>query len=386
MKTPLYFALPSQSLKRVNNISKKQLKAKKRSLKKQKRPKNIWTSQEDKLLLQLIDIHGPSHWSLIASSMNNREGKQCRERWHNHLNPNILKDNWSDEEDLRLYLLFRLYGSKWSILSFLFSGRTDNSIKNHWNSIMKKKIKPFEFLVKTLLESNHPKDLSLLNSNLLERIRRGELDNKGCRKGRTRNYVSFFAKNNLQDFVCQSNASELAEHLPTDSDQPAEPQDQLTSPQKNVSKASQPNFLQLFSSQNDLFQIQTVDYMLPCQMTPNSLCEKSNRLSPVETTANCHKTSSFLPVNDKISAFCTGFMGFEISMSHSPFINIGMQSIHSESQSEFVKTEFRNLVTPTKGIFDFSNGKFSGSKSSFKHDCLLSNFKSLDVSKSLDYS
>ena len=404
MKAPLSASLPTPSPKRVPCISKKQQKTKKRVPKKPKRPKNIWTPSEDTLLLQLITLHGPAHWSLIASSMNGREGKQCRERWHNHLNPNILKDNWTDEEDLRLYLLYRLYGSKWSILSFLFSGRTDNSIKNHWNSIMKKKIKPFEQLVKSLLEFNCPEGLSPLNANLLARIRRGEIDNKGCRKGRTRNYVGFFAKNNLQEFVCQSNASELDEqdvhikpHINPQGDYYTQPNidplftlkeyDQLFSPRKNTSKNNHPNFPRLFS-QTDLSQNPQVDYHPPLQMTPNSLCHKSSKQSPIETTANCRKTTSFLPVNDKITAFCTngGFLGFEISMSHSPFINLGLQSIHSDSHGEFLKAEFRNLVTPTKGIFDFSNGKFSGSKSSFKHDCLLSNFKSLDVSKSLDYS
>ena len=76
----------------------------------------------------------------MADYLPGRTGKQCRERWCNHLCPNINKSPWSLEEEILLLLIHNKKGNKWSEISKYLNGRTDNTIKNHWNSSMKKKI------------------------------------------------------------------------------------------------------------------------------------------------------------------------------------------------------------------------------------------------------
>jgi len=94
--------------------------------------------QEDEILTNMVNLHGPKRWSLIADSLEGRVGKQCRERWHNHLNPDVRKDAWAPEEDELIFELVDKLGTKWASISKHLSGRTDNSIKNRYYSSLKK--------------------------------------------------------------------------------------------------------------------------------------------------------------------------------------------------------------------------------------------------------
>ncbi|PAN16651.1 hypothetical protein PAHAL_3G074900 [Panicum hallii] len=102
--------------------------------------KGPWSKEEDEIIIEMVNKLGPKKWSTIAQALPGRIGKQCRERWHNHLNPGINKDAWTQEEEIKLIHAHQTYGNKWAELTKFLPGRTDNAIKNHWHSSVKKKI------------------------------------------------------------------------------------------------------------------------------------------------------------------------------------------------------------------------------------------------------
>ncbi|KZV40968.1 hypothetical protein F511_25693 [Dorcoceras hygrometricum] len=101
--------------------------------------KGTWTKEEDDLIIELVGKYGVKKWSAVANCLPGRIGKQCRERWHNHLDPAIRKDPWTEEEEAILVCCHRVYGNKWAEISRFLPGRTDNAIKNHWNCSVKKR-------------------------------------------------------------------------------------------------------------------------------------------------------------------------------------------------------------------------------------------------------
>ncbi|XVF73002.1 hypothetical protein PTKIN_Ptkin12aG0166200 [Pterospermum kingtungense] len=100
-----------------------------------------WTPREDTLLVKYIQAHGEGHWrSLPKKAGLLRCGKSCRLRWMNYLRPDIKRGNITPDEDDLIIRLHSLLGNRWSLIAGRLPGRTDNEIKNYWNTHLSKRL------------------------------------------------------------------------------------------------------------------------------------------------------------------------------------------------------------------------------------------------------
>ncbi|PUZ58231.1 hypothetical protein GQ55_5G492700 [Panicum hallii var. hallii] len=106
-----------------------------------KERKGLWSPEEDERLFAQITYHGVSTWSSVAQLAGlRRSGKSCRLRWMNYLRPDLKKEPISKREEEVIISLQQSLGNRWSTIAARMPGRTDNEIKNYWNSRIRKRL------------------------------------------------------------------------------------------------------------------------------------------------------------------------------------------------------------------------------------------------------
>ncbi|KAJ8491431.1 hypothetical protein OPV22_013152 [Ensete ventricosum] len=105
--------------------------------------RGAWSAFEDRVLSEYIKTHGEGKWRDLPKRAGlKRCGKSCRLRWLNYLRPDIKRGNISEDEESLIIKLHRLLGNRWSLIAGRLPGRTDNEIKNYWNTNLSKKMTP----------------------------------------------------------------------------------------------------------------------------------------------------------------------------------------------------------------------------------------------------
>ncbi|XVE98362.1 hypothetical protein REPUB_Repub03eG0099900 [Reevesia pubescens] len=102
--------------------------------------RGLWKPEEDLILKNYIETHGEGNWATVSKRTGlMRGGKSCRLRWKNYLRPNIKRGGMSKEEEDLIIRMHNLLGNRWSLIAGRLPGRTDNEVKNYWNTHLNKK-------------------------------------------------------------------------------------------------------------------------------------------------------------------------------------------------------------------------------------------------------
>lgn len=121
-----------------------------------------WSKDEDALLVSLVhSMQWPMKWTVVAQSLPDRTGKQCRERYVNHLNPRLKNTEWTSVEDATIFHLYNTLGSHWAKMSKVIPGRTDNGIKNRFHNIRRQYEREDSHRLKVNCAQDFPDDIRL---------------------------------------------------------------------------------------------------------------------------------------------------------------------------------------------------------------------------------
>ena len=141
---------------------------------KRKNGPKAWTKEEDALLLSIVQsMRMPMKWSVVAQSLPERTGKQCRERYVNHLNPRLKITDWGPLEDATIFHLYNTIGSHWAKMSKMIPGRTDNGIKNRFHNLRRQLEREDEHRLRLSTARDFPDEIRL------DRLREFPEDLKG---------------------------------------------------------------------------------------------------------------------------------------------------------------------------------------------------------------
>lgn len=147
------------------------------SVTKRKSGPKTWTKEEDAMLLNMVqNMRMPMKWSIVAQSMTDRTGKQCRERYVNHLNPRLKSSDWSPSEDATIFHLYNTSGSQWAKMSKMIPGRTDNGIKNRFHNLRRQLEREDEHRVRLSKPQDFPDEIRLERLRTFPRQLRGKSD------------------------------------------------------------------------------------------------------------------------------------------------------------------------------------------------------------------
>ncbi|KAK1439223.1 hypothetical protein QVD17_05039 [Tagetes erecta] len=138
--------------------------------------KGAWSEDEDEKLRAYIHRYGHWNWGLLPKFAGlSRSGKSCRLRWVNYLRPNMKHGNFTKEEDDLIFGLHKKLGNKWSAIAAMLPGRSDNEIKNRWNTHLKKRVHDDNIVLKTEHDETMEPSQCNLKDDLYQQLQKEEM-------------------------------------------------------------------------------------------------------------------------------------------------------------------------------------------------------------------